>query len=114
MSAKQWTHVFKFLPQIEDGEIYATINQKDGMVIFHDDPEKYNSPGMLAKLEREMAACAELDRSVVEMEEEVMVTPRYVHRACGQNDQEDQQTAGPPPTNATNAQGQAKHNTYSM
>lgn len=40
--------------QIEEGEIFATINQKDGMVIFHDDPEKYNSPNMLKKLEDEV------------------------------------------------------------
>jgi COP9 signalosome complex subunit 3 len=41
--------------QIEDGEIFATINQKDGMVIFHDDPEKYNSPAMLRRLEEEVS-----------------------------------------------------------
>lgn len=40
--------------KIEDGEIFATINQKDGMVIFHDDPEKYNSPNMLCRLEDEV------------------------------------------------------------
>jgi len=45
---------FVFL-QIEDGEIFATINQKDGMVIFHDDPEKYNSPVMLRQLEEEVS-----------------------------------------------------------
>lgn len=101
------------LNMIEDGEIFATINQKDGMVVFHDDPEKYNSPRMLARLEKEMAACAELDKRVLEMEEEVIVTPQYVRKACGQNDQDDQ-TAGPAPTNVTNTQGQPKHNTYSM
>ena len=83
------------------------------MVIFHDDPEKYNSPRMLAKLEKEMAACAALDKRVIEMEEEVMVTPRYVQKALGQNDQEDQ-TTGAPATNATNPPGQVKVNTYSM
>ncbi|XP_034937501.1 COP9 signalosome complex subunit 3 [Chelonus insularis] len=101
------------LNMIEDGEIYATINQKDGMVVFHDDPEKYNSPRMLAKLEKEMAACAELDRRVSEMEEEVIVTPQYVRKACGQNDQDDA-ASGPPPSNVTNAQVQPKLNTYSM
>ncbi|XP_015587854.1 COP9 signalosome complex subunit 3 [Cephus cinctus] len=101
------------LNMIEDGEIFATINQKDGMVVFHDDPEKYNSPRMLAKLEKEMAACAELDKRVLEMEEEVIVTPQYVRKACGQNDQDDQ-TTGSPSTIAPNAQGQPKHNTYSM
>ncbi|XP_008555887.1 COP9 signalosome complex subunit 3 [Microplitis mediator] len=100
------------LNMIEDGEIYATINQKDGMVVFHDDPEKYNSPRMLAKLEQEMAACAELDKRVLAMEEEVIVTPQYVRKACGQNDPDD--TAGAPATNVTNAQVQPKLNTYSM
>ncbi|KAG6801106.1 COP9 signalosome complex subunit 3 [Apis laboriosa] len=101
------------LNMIEDGEIFATINQKDGMVVFHDDPEKYNSPQMLAKLEKEMAACMELDKRVLEMEEEVVLTPQYVRKACGQNDQDDQ-TAGPAPTNVTNVQGQSKHSNYSM
>lgn len=41
--------------QIEDGEIFATVNQKDGMVIFHDDPEKYNSPFMLKTLEDQVS-----------------------------------------------------------
>lgn len=83
------------------------------MVVFHDDPEKYNSPQMLAKLEKEMEACMELDKRVLEMEEEVVLTPQYVRKACGQNDQDDQ-TAGPAPTNVTNVQGQSKQSTYSM
>ncbi|XP_014215702.1 COP9 signalosome complex subunit 3 [Copidosoma floridanum] len=101
------------LNMIEDGEIFATINQKDGMVIFHDDPEKYDSPEMLAKLENEMAECAELGKKVLEMEEEVVITPQYIRKACGQADQDDQ-VAGTPPTNVSNAQSQPKHNTYSM
>jgi hypothetical protein len=40
--------------QIEDGEIFATINQKDGMVRFHDNPEKYNSAAMLLELGKEV------------------------------------------------------------
>lgn len=82
------------------------------MVIFHDDPEKYNSLQMLANFEKEMAACTELDKRVQEMEEEVVLTPQYVRKACGQNDQDDQ--AGPTPTNVTNAQGHTKSNTYSI
>lgn len=83
------------------------------MVVFHDDPEKYNSPRMLARLEKEMAACAELDKRVLDMEEEVVITPQYVRKACGQNDQDDA-TVGPPPSNVSNAQVQPKLNTYSM
>ena len=43
--------------QIEDKEIYATINKKDGMVEFHDNPEKYNNPAMLAFLQKQVVRC---------------------------------------------------------
>lgn len=46
--------LFLFYLQIEDGEIYASINQKDGMVCFHDNPEKYNNPAMLHKIDQEV------------------------------------------------------------
>lgn len=32
---------------LEDAEIFASTNQKDGMISFHDNPEKYNNPAML-------------------------------------------------------------------
>ena len=40
--------------QIEDGDIYASINQRDGMVSFHQNPEKYNNPKMLKQLDDEV------------------------------------------------------------
>ena len=43
-----------YLIQIEDGDIYASINQRDGMVSFHQNPEKYNNPKMLKKLDSEV------------------------------------------------------------
>ncbi len=46
--------IFPLISQIEDGEIYASINQKDGMVCFHDNPEKYNNPVMLHKIDQEV------------------------------------------------------------
>ena len=42
------------MEQIEDGEIYASINQRDGMVSFDNNPEKYNNPRMLKKLDDEV------------------------------------------------------------
>lgn len=46
-NTEKW-HIFTFLMgQIEDGEIHATINQKDGMVSFHEDPEQYKSVEMV-------------------------------------------------------------------
>ncbi|KAL6539118.1 hypothetical protein OROGR_011767 [Orobanche gracilis] len=35
------------LQMIQEGEIYATINQKDGMVRFLEDPEQYKTCGMI-------------------------------------------------------------------
>ncbi len=48
------SNLSSFFSQIEDGEIYANINQKDGMVCFHDNPEKYNNPAMLHKIDQEV------------------------------------------------------------
>ncbi|KAL0278381.1 UNVERIFIED_CONTAM: hypothetical protein PYX00_000218 [Menopon gallinae] len=80
------------LNMIEDGEIFATVNQKDGMVIFHDDPEKYNSPYMLKTLEEEVTACMELDRKIQLMEEEIIVNPQFVKKSCGSQDEDLQGT----------------------
>ncbi|KAJ8877951.1 hypothetical protein PR048_022414 [Dryococelus australis] len=74
------------LNMIEDGDIFATINQKDGMVIFHDDPEKYNSPAMLKALEYEMAVCTGLDSRIQSMEEEIMLNPQFVKKSCSSQD----------------------------
>ena len=43
-----------FIRQIEDGEIFASINQKDGMVSFDDNPETYNNVAMLVQLDQEV------------------------------------------------------------
>ena len=42
------------MTQIDEGEIHATINKKDGMVNFHDNPEKYDNPTLLRRLEDEV------------------------------------------------------------
>ncbi|KXJ29960.1 COP9 signalosome complex subunit 3 [Exaiptasia diaphana] len=62
------------LHMIEDGDIYATINQRDGMVSFHDSPEKYNSPNMLKKLDEEtMGSHGDEDGGIGRMREDVMM-----------------------------------------
>ncbi|KAJ6886306.1 hypothetical protein NC651_026863 [Populus alba x Populus x berolinensis] len=39
------------LQMIEDGEIYATINQKDGMVRFLEDPKQYKNYEMIEHID---------------------------------------------------------------
>lgn len=82
------------LNMIEDGDIFATINQKDGMVIFHDAPEKYDSPGTLKCLEKRMADSAALAKRVQAMEEEIISNPVYINKASGGAEQ-DSVPAGP-------------------
>ena len=40
--------------QIQEGEIFATINQKDGMVCFHEDPEQYKTSEVSQNLDVKM------------------------------------------------------------
>uniref|UniRef100_A0A8C2CCL1 COP9 signalosome subunit 3 n=1 Tax=Cyprinus carpio TaxID=7962 RepID=A0A8C2CCL1_CYPCA len=72
-----------FVSQIEDGEIYASINQKDGMVCFHDNPEKYNNPAMLHKIDQEMLKCIEVDEKLKSMDQEITVNPQFVQKSMG-------------------------------
>uniref|UniRef100_A0A8C2H1E2 COP9 signalosome complex subunit 3 n=1 Tax=Cyprinus carpio TaxID=7962 RepID=A0A8C2H1E2_CYPCA len=71
------------LHMIEDGEIYASINQKDGMVCFHDNPEKYNNPAMLHKIDQEMLKCIEVDEKLKSMDQEITVNPQFVQKSMG-------------------------------
>lgn len=77
------------LNMIEDGEIFASINQKDGMVYFHDDPEKFNTPSALKRLEEEMERCTELDRKILEMDEKFLVNPAFIKKQqCGATEED--------------------------
>lgn len=57
------------------------INQKDGMVVFHDDPEKYNTPNMYLKIQEDMNNVIELNKKITQMEEEIMLTPLFVKKS---------------------------------
>lgn len=81
------------LNMIKSGEIYASINQKDGMVVFKDDPEKYDSPEMFLKVQEDMTRVMELNKQITKMEEEIMLNILYVKKlgnldddhSCGQH-----------------------------
>lgn len=66
---------------IDDGEIFAIINQKDGMVSFYDDPEKYDNAAALQKIDMDVQYFMELDRKVQEMDAEITVNPQYVRKS---------------------------------
>lgn len=74
------------LHMIEDGEIFATINQKDGMVRFHDNPEQYKSASMLQQLDKELQKCIQLDEKLKEMDREIAVNPQFVQKSSSSHD----------------------------
>lgn len=74
--------------QIERQQIFATINQKDGMVVFRDEPDKYGGPEVLKGLEEQLSICMELDKQILEMDEEIQVNPQYVKRVSGVQDED--------------------------
>ncbi|EDO40191.1 predicted protein, partial [Nematostella vectensis] len=77
------------LRMIEDGEIYASINQRDGMVCFHDNPEKYNNPKMLKKIDQEMRLFQQLDEKLQQMDRQLAVNPQYVQKTMSSHAEED-------------------------
>lgn len=80
--------------QIKSGEIFATINQKDGMVVFKDDPEKYNTPNMYLKIQEDMNNVIELNKKISTMEEEIMLTPMFVKKSIVPEGQDDKTFGG--------------------
>nr|CAG4651763.1 EOG090X04TU [Triops cancriformis] len=82
------------LDMIEKSEIYATIHQKDGMVVFHDNPNHFDSPNTLERIGKEVNTCVELDKQIQKMEEEILVNPQYVKKASGAQDEDLPASAG--------------------
>ncbi|KAH9405838.1 PREDICTED: COP9 signalosome complex subunit 3-like [Rhagoletis zephyria] len=65
------------LQMIEDEEIFASINQQDGNVLFLDKPEKYNSPAMYRLLEQELQKCVKLNEKLKELDQDIALMPKY-------------------------------------
>ncbi|XP_066250443.1 COP9 signalosome complex subunit 3 [Euwallacea similis] len=76
------------LNMIEDRQIYAMINQKDGMVVFSDEPNKYSGPGVLKSLEDELMLWMEFNNRILAMDEEIQVNPQYVKKSAGLQEEE--------------------------
>ncbi|KAJ8768129.1 hypothetical protein K2173_021069 [Erythroxylum novogranatense] len=64
------------LQMIQDGEIYATINQKDGMVRFLEDPEQYKTCEMIERID------SSIQRYKADtMDELISCDPSYIAKA---------------------------------
>ncbi|XP_023161209.1 COP9 signalosome complex subunit 3 [Drosophila hydei] len=76
------------LNMIKSGEIFASINQKDGMVLFKDDPEQYNLPDMFLNVQTNITQVLDLVKQINKMEEEIILNPMYVKKSLGSQDED--------------------------
>ncbi|PHT61245.1 COP9 signalosome complex subunit 3 [Capsicum annuum] len=68
------------LQMIEDGEIYAAINQKDGMVRFLEDPEQYKTRGMIEHIDSSIKRIVVLSKKMTSMDELMSCDPMYLSK----------------------------------
>ncbi|XP_021299105.1 COP9 signalosome complex subunit 3 [Herrania umbratica] len=69
------------LQMIQDGEIYATINQKDGMVRFLEDPEQYKTCDMIERIDSSIQRLMTLSKKLTSMDELMSCDPLYLAKA---------------------------------
>lgn len=68
------------LQMIQDGEIFAFINQKDGMVSFLEDPEQYNTRKMANHLDSEIQHIIQLSKKLTSVDEQVLCDQNYLNK----------------------------------
>ncbi|XP_010253393.1 PREDICTED: COP9 signalosome complex subunit 3-like isoform X3 [Nelumbo nucifera] len=69
------------LRMIQDGEIFATINQKDEMVSFHEDPEQYKTCEMIEHIDSSIQRIMSLSKKLSAVDELISYDPAYLAKA---------------------------------
>ncbi|KAG0467860.1 hypothetical protein HPP92_017188 [Vanilla planifolia] len=70
----------RVLQMIQDGDIFASINQKDGMVSFHEDPEQYKTCKMIEHVDSSIQRMMALSKKLTEIEEHISCDPAYLSK----------------------------------
>ncbi|KAL1206032.1 COP9 signalosome complex subunit 3 [Cardamine amara subsp. amara] len=66
------------LQMIQDGQIHALINQKDGMVRFLEDPEQYKTSEMIEIMDSVIQRTIGLSKNLLVMDESLSCDPLYL------------------------------------
>jgi len=69
------------LSMIEKGEIFATINQKDGTVSFMDSDENFDTTQFLGLLDKNIQTVIDLTRKIREGNDQIAINPLYISRS---------------------------------
>ncbi|MBA0663908.1 hypothetical protein Goklo_003988 [Gossypium klotzschianum] len=70
------------LQMIQDVEIYGTINQKDGMVRFLEDPEQYKTIEMIERIDSSSQRLMILSKKITLTDELMACDPLYLSKGC--------------------------------
>jgi len=70
------------LQMIEKGEIFATINQKDGMISFQEDPEQYDTKKMTTHLNVQIQKVIDLGKKVKSIDDSIASSLSYIQRTA--------------------------------
>jgi len=65
---------------IKNGEVFASINEKDGMVEFLENPEKYSNIKTLQYLDKQIQQSINLTDIVIKIDEEIGLEDKYLHK----------------------------------
>jgi len=65
---------------IQNGEVFATINEKDGMVEFFENPEQFNNNKTLTYLDKQIHDSINLTRVVNKIDEEIALDSKYLQK----------------------------------
>jgi COP9 signalosome complex subunit 3, N-terminal helical repeats/PCI domain len=68
---------------VESGQIFAHIDQHDGMVQFDDEPEQYDSSVMVQHVSQRIAASMELSRRIQGLDDTVSADHSYLKQLLG-------------------------------
>jgi len=66
----------RVLKMIQEGKVFAAINQKDGMVLFQDAPPAYSSSSLQAQIQGSMG----LEKAVENSDESLTLSARYLQK----------------------------------
>jgi len=67
-------------PQVEDGEVHASLDQLGSRVSFTESPENYDNLQMVANMDKQLSVCVALEQKLSSFEKEMAADPRYIHR----------------------------------
>jgi len=70
----------RILRMIEQGEIFATINQKDGMVSFQEYPEKYDNTRMLTNIDNQIHNLINLSHKLSNVDERIAISNNFLQK----------------------------------